>query len=144
MYKVLQATIIEIGRAYPCQALWYVYSAVRSNQDERSKRGQIIINKLKSMRRTPTSSTDSSEPLSTLVFQAEKIITSLQHLCYRKLDDAKMAVASLAAWRFDTSAAKCDLVVPVQSIINATLPSHPDAIKNHDAFSTYIRMNGRF
>lgn len=72
-----------------------------------------------------------------LINQAQKLTEQLLSLCNVELPGKPVAVSLRKDLQFNHSVAPCPLVIPIQSVLSATLPTIPDpnVIRVHQSFA---------
>lgn len=130
VYPVLEHIILEVVRGYPKQSLWPLFGVVYSKQRERSDRGRDIVNRLRVVQ------DGGSKSLFGILSGGLKLAEALMGLCNASVNDLRKVTISLSRdLAFDRSVVPCELALPIQSMMDVTLPSKPEALKNHVPFA---------
>lgn len=124
VYKVIESLICNVVQDYPSRGLWPILGASNSKQEGRKKRGLSILTALSSR---------NGPKLRTLLKTGPALVKALSDLAYKPVQN-KVPTMSLKSLDFDMASTPNDLAVPVQQMMNATLPSQPEAIKHHSPF----------
>lgn len=72
-----------------------------------------------------------------MINQAQKLTEQLLNLCNAELPGKPVAVSLKNDLGFNHAVAPCPLVIPIQAVLSATLPTitDPSAIKTHQSFA---------
>jgi serine/threonine-protein kinase ATR len=135
---VLDHIILEIARKYPQQALWPILALANSKQEARATKGREFIGQLRIAAKDRTGS--AATIVRDLLSPGSKLIKAMTDLCY-DVPLEKGAERQLSKdFNFDKSVFPSNLVVPVHSMMTASLPSIPEGMKEHDPFPGPITM----
>lgn len=127
--------IVKVVEAHPRQALWSLIGIMTTRQvTERKARGTQILQNLRSISRKVEGS---SYDMKYLLRMGERLAEQLLLACQNgDFQGNKTVHASLTRdLRFNHKCTPCQLVVPVESCLNATLPAVSEYVKKHKAFS---------
>ncbi|KAF2457856.1 hypothetical protein BDY21DRAFT_320173 [Lineolata rhizophorae] len=136
--ELLLHLVIKVASSYPRQSLWRVLAVPRSKAHDRKTRGWTILNKLKE---TPKKSKgDGSQvDLRNLINHGQKLTEALLYVCEAWTPQSRR-VSLTGELGFNAKLAPCNLVVPMESTLIATLPATQSgsAVKSHNPFSSGV------
>ncbi|KAF8469032.1 hypothetical protein BDZ91DRAFT_776018 [Kalaharituber pfeilii] len=143
VYHYLEIIIAKVVSTHPQQALWSLMAVLKSTQKERISRGVRIIGQIqatakasKNAERKQSKGVERAD-MRVMINQAQRLTEQLLRLCNAELPGKPVAVSLRSDLGFDHSVAPCPLVIPVQAVLSATLPSTADsiAIRTHAPFA---------
>jgi serine/threonine-protein kinase ATR len=139
--KTLMKIIITIISEYPEQTLWSLIAVIKSNNYNRSWRGQEILQKLRvrSLRVVPNlkvTTRHSREEIIKIGQHTIRFAEALLKLCNFEITGRQATVSLSRGLGFPThSVLPCPLVVPLQSNLTVILPSsNAQKGKKHNPF----------
>ncbi|KAG0147580.1 hypothetical protein CROQUDRAFT_76465 [Cronartium quercuum f. sp. fusiforme G11] len=119
--------LTHVLRSYPDQALWAMVSGVESSNAARSSRCTWVLNDAKDIQTVSKQSGGNPEldprTLSKKFEQCRKLVRHLLHLCNYPIRDVKKLSLN-EHFPALQQCAPCDLIVPLQSSLIASLPPH--------------------
>ena len=147
VYKHLSALIVIVMQAYPLQALWLFTSVIKSNKSHRESRGHTILKKLQVCpnnlwidKYIPNTSYAQNNPhhqrsnIQKLVQQSISMTNELLALCDYHVDDGKYLLSMTKNFPALKQLGDCDLIIPLQESLTASLPPTPETESTHCPF----------
>ncbi|KAF9006738.1 hypothetical protein BDQ17DRAFT_1389499 [Cyathus striatus] len=128
VYKHLSGLIIKVIEEYPKQALWLFTSAVKSTKANREQRGREIFNQLRSNPRT------SRTVVAQLVNQSLSMTNELLGLCDAYVENDRSTLSMSKDFSRLSRLGHCDLIIPLQDSLTATLPPTSDSQSTYQPF----------
>ncbi|KAK4102952.1 phosphatidyl inositol 3-kinase-like protein [Parathielavia hyrcaniae] len=135
VFKVLEHMILKVVEAHPRQAIWSLFPLMTTRQDgERRVRGSEI---LQAVRGIGKNADGGKHILGSLLRTGEKLAEQLLLVCNNgDFQSNRTTRASITRdLNFNHKCTPCPLVVPVEACLTATLPTLPDKVRKHNAFS---------
>ncbi|KAF2791318.1 hypothetical protein K505DRAFT_376871 [Melanomma pulvis-pyrius CBS 109.77] len=133
VWNVLSAIIVKVTTFYPQQALWSLLAVTRATQDDRRRRGNEVLLKLKGETHKRKNNT---VDLKNLIMHGQRLTEALLAACDAPVEQRTAHVSLSKDLGFSHKLAPCALVVPVEATMIANLPTGHDsrAIRNHNPF----------
>lgn len=125
--------LTHVLRSYPDQALWAMVSGVESSNAARSSRCTWVLNDAKDVQTPIKNSQVDPQTLTRKFDQCRKLVRQLLFLCnYQLRDHRKLSLNE----HFPAlqQCAPCELIVPLQSSLIASLPPHDLNFASHAPF----------
>ena len=134
VFKFLHALILRVVAAYPQQSLWSLLAVSTSVQSDRKARGLQVLQALRNNKKLDSGGMD----IKAMIRSGERLASELLMVC-----NAGDFPGNRTTWASITkdlgfnpkSCTPNPLVVPIESVLTATLPTLTDNIKEHKAFS---------
>jgi len=131
--------------AYPLQALWLFISVVKSTKSNRERRGRAILQQLQVCHGDyhadiPPQSVEQNNShnqrntVSKLVQQSLSMTNELLSLCDQHIDDGKYTLSMSKDFPTLKRIGRCDLIIPLQESLTASLPPTPETESTHHPF----------
>ena len=147
VYKHLSALIVIVMQAYPLQALWLFTSVIKSTKTNREARGRSILSQLQVCpdhlwigERMPKPSYVQNNPhnhrnnIQNLIQQSNSMTNELLGLCDRHVEDGKYMLSMGKDFPKLKRIGHCDLIIPLQESLTASLPPTPETESKHYPF----------
>ncbi|KAH8660790.1 protein kinase-like protein rad3 [Tricladium varicosporioides] len=139
VFKMLSQIIHKVVLAHPQQALWSLLAVCSSNQQDRKTRGGQILQSLRSL--SNKKATTESLDMKSMIRSGEKLCDQLLLACNAgEFSGNRTIWASLSKdlGFIQKSCLPNPLAVPVERVLQASLPTLTDNIRTHKAFSRDI------
>ncbi|RPA73622.1 hypothetical protein BJ508DRAFT_216035 [Ascobolus immersus RN42] len=138
VWEQLMSIIVYVVKEYPKVTLWSLMAVCKSTQKDRSKRGKLVLDKLKEA--SGRTKAEKAENLETrlLVSQAQKVTEQLLHLSNYEITGKPATVSISRDLRFNRSVAPCGLVIPNQAHLTVIIPADPVHRRNHSPFPAQL------
>ena len=137
VFEVLAFLIVKVTTAYPQQALWSLLAVSKSSSNDRVKKGNNILNRVRE-RGKVVRNEGSAHDLRSLVSKGQSLSDELLRVCDKTIDGSRPSIVSLSRdLLFKTKVAPCPLVVPIEKTLLASLPLSATSsvqMKHHRAF----------
>ncbi|KAH8834205.1 hypothetical protein DL96DRAFT_1579811 [Flagelloscypha sp. PMI_526] len=134
VYAILSNLMLKVLREYPKQGLWFFMSAVKSKNEVRQQRGIEILDRLQNTQ---------GANLQSLVQQSRKMTEELLILCDAEIDSIKKGSLRMSMFPNLAKIGKCDLIIPLQQSLTASLPPAGSKQGTHKPFpSSLPTFNG--
>ncbi|KAI8457555.1 hypothetical protein BY996DRAFT_6900089 [Phakopsora pachyrhizi] len=138
VHKILTHTL----RSYPDQALWAMVSGVESSNSARSSRCTWVLNDAKNYLNAGNTSETSSQVdphrLSLKIEQCRKLVRQLLRLCNHPVKNNVKCLSLHETFPALQDCAPCELIIPLQSSLIASLPPHEINFALHKPFPTNL------
>jgi serine/threonine-protein kinase ATR len=135
VFDRLTHIIVKVVEAHPRQALWSMIGVITTRKDSDRKQRSTMI--LQTLRAISSKVDGTAYDLKYLLRAGEKLADQLLLACQNgDFHGNKTVHASLTRdLRFNHKCTPCPLVVPVEAMLTATLPTVSEQVKRHKAFS---------
>ena len=121
-------------------------AVIKSTQKERSSRGLKVLGRIQATaklnraaekKQSSGSKVAERADMRVMISQAQKLTEQLLGLCNAELPGKPAAVSLRKDLGFNHAVAPCPLVLPVQTVLSATLPAiaDTDTLMSHQPFS---------
>ncbi|KAF9534591.1 hypothetical protein CPB83DRAFT_754578 [Crepidotus variabilis] len=128
VYRHLERLMITVLETYPRQALWLFMAVVKSTKENRYTRGKQILQLIQGNPR------NSQNNVQRLVKQSLSMTQELLKLCDATIDETKYSLNMSKDFSSLKRLGKCDLIIPLQESLIASLPPTPQAEGTHYPF----------
>lgn len=131
VWSVLCQIILRIAWAHPQQSLWSLFAVAKSTSQERNRRGMEVLARLKEpLKRSKNDSVD----YKALITHGQRLTDQLLHACNIEARNSHVSLSK--DLQFNLKLAPCQLVVPLELTMTATLPTvnDPVQVRKHKAF----------
>jgi serine/threonine-protein kinase ATR len=134
--RLLSDIIIKVVSVHPKQALWALLAVVKSSDKTRALRGAQVLAKVKDEGGGRTRQDLGSIPLRELITYGQKLSEQLLMVCDKPISKGVSNVSLTRDLAFQHKYGQCPLVIPLEATLSPTLPTIPDTMKTHRAFSS--------
>jgi len=127
----LSNLIKKIVSSYPQQAMWSLLAVAKAKDIHKAARAGGILAAIRNMRG------NSKMDLNAIVFQGQKLTDALLHACEQHVDAKASHVSLQRDLGLKNTLAPCQLVVPIETTMVASLPTIPNsqAVRSNKPFS---------
>ncbi|KAF8592595.1 hypothetical protein K439DRAFT_1625944 [Ramaria rubella] len=139
VYELLSDLIILVLQEYPYQGLWLFMSVVQSKKPERSRRGDLLLNKL------TNDSHHSKKSVSMLANHCRTMTSELLKLCNHVVpDDLRAPLSMTKLFPGLARLTPSRLIIPLQESLIASLPSESSLEASHKPFPHHLPTIEKF
>ncbi|KAI9673387.1 MAG: serine/threonine-protein kinase M1 [Caeruleum heppii] len=134
VFAILQTIIVKVVSTHPQQALWTLLAVVKSSNKDRAARGATCLSMIKEQAKRGGGGAGNLD-LKSLISQGQKLSEQLLGVCEGEIHGKPTNISLSKDLGFTQKSASCPMVVPLEKTLTASLPTVPDRMRGHKAFS---------